>query len=98
MSEVLIIEFDASPEEYKAVNTILGIDQDTGEGDWPAGMKSHTAGAAAGGGLMVVEVWDSQEAQGEFMSSRLGPALGEAGLNEPKRIEWMSGLSSHHFH
>jgi hypothetical protein len=39
---------------------------------------------------MVLEVWDSQEAQAAFMESRLGPALGKAGMPEPSRAEWLS--------
>jgi hypothetical protein len=98
VSDALILEFQgASPDQYNAVNTILGIDPATGEGDWPHGLLSHT-GAAGAGGILVFEVWDSQQSQGEFMASRLGPALGEAGLPEPTRVEWLSVLGAHHDH
>jgi hypothetical protein len=93
MSEVLILEFkDATADQYNAVNTMLGTNPVTGEGDWPAGLLSHTGGAVPGGGLVVVEVWDSQGSQGDFVESRLGPALGQAGLPEPTRVEWLSTL------
>lgn len=95
MSEVLVLEFKGvNAAQYREVNAILGLDTVTGEGDWPAGMTSHT-GAASEDGLLVVEVWESQEAQAAFMGSRLGPALGQVGLPEPVRAEWLS-LEGHH--
>ena len=45
MPEALILEFTGVSEaEYAAVNKQLGIDMQTGQGDWPAGLLSHTAG------------------------------------------------------
>ena len=96
MSDALILEFKgATADQYNAVNTILDIDSATGEGDWPAGLLSHTGAAGDGGDLVVFEVWDSQESQGAFMASRLGPALGQAGVPEPTRVEWLSILLHH---
>jgi len=93
MPDALILEFTgATADQYKAVNAILGIDAATGEGDWPAGLLSHTGAAGAGGDLVVFEVWDSKESQEVFMASRLGPALGQAGVPEPTRVEWLSLL------
>jgi hypothetical protein len=91
MSEVLILEFrDADPALYDAVNEKLGLNQETGEGDWPDGLTMHLgAEHADGNGLTVVEVWESREAQDAFMTSRLGPALGQAGAPEPSRADWM---------
>ena len=91
MSEALIFEFaGVSNSEYDAVNALLGLDPATGSGDWPAGMLSHTGAATPDGRFLVFEVWESQESQGEFMASLLGPALGKAGVPEPTRIEWLS--------
>jgi hypothetical protein len=91
MSEAIILEFrDASPGLYDAVNKILGLDPVSGAGDWPEGMLCHAAGEHAdGNGITVWEIWESREAQDAFMSSRLGPALGQAGAPEPTRVEWM---------
>jgi hypothetical protein len=98
MSEALILEFKgATSDQYHAVNKILGLDPATGEGNSPAGLLSHTGAFGAGGDLVVFEVWDSQEAQAAFMAARLGPALGQAGVPEPSRIEWLS-LEGHHTH
>jgi hypothetical protein len=99
MPEALILEFtSATADQYRQVNTILGIDSATGEGDWPAGLLQHTGAATGGGGILVFELWDSQESQGAFMASRLGPALGQAGIPEPARVEWLSVLGVYHTH
>jgi hypothetical protein len=93
MAEAIILEF-TTPDAagfYNNVNGILGIDPATGKGDWPAGMISHAAGVN-GNAFLVFEVWESKAQQEEFMNSRLGPALGQAGAPEPARIEWFSVL------
>ena len=95
MSEALILEFSGvGADAYRQVNETLGIDPETGEGDWPEGMLAHT-GASSDAGLLVFELWDSQESQAAFMESRLGPALGGAGLPEPSRAEWLA-VEGHH--
>jgi hypothetical protein len=43
----------------------------------------------------VFEVWDARQSQESFMASRLGPALGKAGLPEPSRVEWLAVLGHH---
>jgi hypothetical protein len=40
----------------------------------------------------VFEVWNSQENQTAFMTSRLGPALASAGVPQPSRVEWLTVL------
>jgi hypothetical protein len=95
MSDALVLEFSGvGADEYRQVNAVLGIDPDTGDGDWPDGLLSHT-GATGAGGLVVFEVWESQDAQAAFMGSRLGPALGQIGMPEPSRAEWLS-VDGHH--
>lgn len=95
MSDALILEFSGvSAAQYSAVNAALGLDPDTGDGDWPPGLLSHT-GAASADSLLVFEVWDSRESQADFMTSRLGPALGQVGVPEPGRVEWFS-VEGHH--
>jgi hypothetical protein len=98
MAESIILEFKgAGKNEYDQVNKILGIDQVTGEGDWPAGLLNHTGAVSANGDLVVYEIWESQAAQGAFMA-RLGPALQEVGLPEPSRMEWFDVIGQYHTH
>ena len=98
MSEALILEFKGTKADYDAVNEILDIDPITREGDWPVGLLSHVGATSASGSLVVFEVWDSQESQGNFMASRLGPALAKVGMAAPDRQEWLSVLGTHHTH
>jgi hypothetical protein len=90
MAEALILEFDQiGREHYDAVNGRLGIDQESGQGDWPDGLRFH-AGGAKPGGWVVFEVWDSKQAQERFMDDRLGRALQEGGVSAPPaRVEWL---------
>jgi hypothetical protein len=96
VAEGLILEFEGvGPEQYLAVNRALGIDADTGVGEWPEGLLFHSGGTRPGG-LVVYEVWESQAAQGRFMSERLGRALEEGGVTgAPSRVEWIQ-LIAHH--
>ncbi len=90
MAEALILEFAGlNDADYAAVNANLGIDPETGKGDWPAGLLSHAGGAAGDGAFVVVEVWASQADQAAFMESRLGPALGAAGVTVVPAVRWV---------
>lgn len=51
--------------QYDRVNEILGIDAS----DPPPGLISHTAGSTDDG-LMIVDVWESQQAFEEFFGGR----------------------------
>jgi hypothetical protein len=96
MAELLVLEFEGFGQaDYEKVNEILGIDSETGEGDWPEGILTHTAGPTENGWI-VIEVWESQEHQDKFMKSRLGPALHTAGVEgPPRRADW-SKVKAHH--
>jgi hypothetical protein len=93
MAEVLITEIDGIGEaEYEQVNTELGVDTDGG-GDWPDGLLSHTA-AFTDRGLIVIDIWESREAQ-EAEMPKLGAAIQRVGLQEkPMRANW-SKLKAH---
>jgi len=88
MPEVVIIEFEApdAVEIYRSVSRLLGVDPATGSGDWPAPLSSHVA-AASDNKLIVVEIWDSQADQHQFME-RLGAAFKEANVSPPTSVEW----------
>jgi hypothetical protein len=98
MSDAIILEFQGvDADQYNAVNKLLGLDPHTGEGNWPAGLLSHTGATTAGGGLVVFEVWDSQASQAAFMGGALGAALGQAGVPQPTRVEWLT-VAGYHTH
>ncbi len=96
MSEVLVLEFEGFGRDvYDAVNRELGLNDDWSAGQVPAGLIDHVAGAS-GSGWVVVEVWESREAQAAFMESRLGAALQAGGVpGPPTRMEWL-GDPAHH--
>ena len=93
MAEVVVIEVECDPALYPDVNKILGLDPNTGTGDWPKGLLTHV-GAGGEGSVVVVEVWQSRSDQESWMTSRLGPALAQAGVGQPKRMEWFSALGN----
>ena len=90
MAELLILEFEGiGKDEYDAVNGKLGLDMQTGEGDWPEGLLVHTAGTDEGGNFVVSEVWSSREAQADFMQKRLGEALAAGGVTSQPTVRWI---------
>lgn len=96
MTEALILEFAGLGEdEYTAVNKLLGIDMETGEGDWPPGLLTHAAGQADDGTLIVSEVWDTRADQEAFMTARLGAALAAAGVTAPPTVRWVTLMAYH---
>ena len=98
MAQSIILEFKGvGKSDYDQVNKILGVDAATGAGDWPAGLLNHTAAVTADGGLVVYEIWESKAVQEAFMA-RLGPALHEAGVPEPSRVEWFDVIGQYHTH
>jgi hypothetical protein len=49
MPELFVLEFDGfDKSDYEKVNSILGIDMNTGEGNWPEGLITHSAGKTQG--------------------------------------------------
>ena len=93
MAEVIVIEVDCDPLLYPEVNRILGLDPNTGAGDWPEGLLTHI-GAGGDGTVVVVEVWETRAQQESWMATTLGPALGQAGVSMPRRMEWLSLLGN----
>ena len=97
MSELLVLEFDGVDEtHYEKVNAELGLDPETGSGQWPTGLVSHLAGLTEAGRAYVVEVWESQQAQEDFMRSRLGTAMPAGGVSPPASVTWARLIGQHH--
>ncbi len=96
MSEALVLEFTGLGEaEYAAVNRQLGIDMQTGEGNWPPGLLSHAAGTADDGTFIVTEVWSARADQEAFMQARLGAALAAGGVTSAPAVRWVPLLAYH---
>jgi hypothetical protein len=97
MAAEVILEFEGvTTKEYEAVNAALGIDPETGEGDWPDGLVVHSAGLNEDGHLVVIEIWDSPEHQARFMEGRLGEALVEGGVTSPPTsVTWIEVIAHH---
>jgi hypothetical protein len=98
MAAELILEFEGvTLAEYYAVNKELGIDPESGEGNWPDGLVTHSAGLNEDGHLVVIEVWDTPEHQARFMEGRLGEALARGGVaGPPSSITWIELAAHHH--
>jgi hypothetical protein len=94
---MLILEFEGVSEaDYRSVNTQLGLDPDTGKGDWPAGLITHVAGLREDGRAFVVETWTSRQAQAEFMQARLGAAMAQGGVTATPTVTWAPLIGEHH--
>jgi hypothetical protein len=81
---------------YARVNSELGLDPDTGAGDGPAGLITHVAGVTDANHGYVIEVWESQQAQSDFMTSRLGAAMAEGGVSAVPQMTWARVTGHHH--
>ncbi len=97
MAEVIVLEF-AAPDAgsiYPRVNHLLGWGGVPAPDVRPEGLISSIAGES-GDKLIVVEVWESREFQQRFMESQLGPALAEAKVAQPSRVEWFNDVIDFH--
>ena len=96
MAAGLILEFEGvTRAEYDAVNKQLGIDMESGQGNWPDGLITHSGGLNDNGHLVVIEVWDTAEHQGRFMEERLGAALADSGVPAPSSATWIEVIAHH---
>jgi hypothetical protein len=78
MAIMMILEWEGvSPEQYARVNETMGIASDA---DAPDGLISHAAAIDEDGEMVIVDLWESEQALGSFVENRLGPALAEAGI------------------
>jgi hypothetical protein len=64
------MEFDEfQPENYDAVSREVDW-----PASWPEGLTFHAAGPS-GGGLRLIEVWDSREQRERWMEGTIRPAI-----------------------
>ena len=68
---------------YDAVNEKLGVDENP-----PAGMVVHIAMARDGGGIRIVDVWESREAFESFRDDRLMPTIQAVAEENNIPMEW----------
>ena len=96
MAELLMLEIDGVDDaDYARVNAELGLDPDTGAGDWPPGLITHVAALSDSGRGYVIEVWESQQAQVDFMESRLGAAMAAGGVTAVPQVTWARVMGHH---
>lgn len=77
MSVLMVMEAPgATVEQYERTNEIMGIH---GDEDAPDGLIQHVA-AIDGDGMVIADVWESEEALERFLEERLGAALEQSGL------------------
>ncbi|HEU4973833.1 MAG TPA: hypothetical protein VFT50_01990 [Baekduia sp.] len=79
MSVLMLLDWGQTPwQTYERVNDLMGIH---GDADAPEGLVDHVA-CADDDGLLICDVWESQEALERFAHERLGPATAQAGAPE----------------
>lgn len=71
-----------STETYDQINSSMGIH---GDEDAPAGLISHTCGVDDAG-IVVADVWESEDALNRFFEDRLGAALAQAGAADSQPL------------
>lgn len=68
----------ATTEQYDRLNEEMGT---TRPEDEPEGLVSHAC-ATTDDGLLIFDVWRSQEELSDFLANKLGPAAAKLGLPE----------------
>jgi hypothetical protein len=80
MAVVVIQEFEATPENYEAVNEKIG------DGT-PEGLILHTVSDLGGDKWKLVDVWESAENFQSFVQNQLIPAIAEVDPDAPQAPE-----------
>lgn len=80
MAVLVILDLPgATTEQYEKVNEILGV---LGESDAPEGLISHAAGVTDEG-LLIVDLWESEQAAAAFFARGIGETMAAAGAPAP---------------
>ena len=93
MALAFLIELpDVTPDQGAALLRELGSEDRP-----PAGNLVHVEGPMEGGGMRIVDVWESQELFEAFVGQQLAPAFQRAGLTfpadlQPKAVWPVTGL------
>ncbi len=84
MAIAVLMEFPTGTvEQYDAVIEEMNLGGKPG----PGGIF-HVAGPMEGGGMRVVDVWESQEAMEKFASEQIMPITQKHGISPPKITVW----------
>ena len=76
MAILMIIDIPGGTvEQYDKVNEIMGVDDD----NTPDGLISHLAGPTDDG-LLIVDVWESEDALNRFVGEQVMPAMQQVGV------------------
>ena len=77
MAIVMFLELPGvTTQQYDQLNEVMGT---TRPEDEPEGLISHVCGTTFDG-LLICDVWESQEAFNDFETNMLGPAAAKLGL------------------
>jgi hypothetical protein len=80
VAHCFIMDFDgARLDQYDAVMETMALGERP-----PVGAIFHGAGSPAGGGLRVVDVWETPEQFESFAAEKIGPATAAHGLDRPR--------------
>jgi hypothetical protein len=71
-----------TPEQSVVVMQALGLDTNP-----PVGQLFHLEGPMEGGGMRIVDVWESAEVFQAFVHDRLGAAFAQAGVSLPADMQ-----------
>ncbi|MBK9714161.1 MAG: hypothetical protein IPO81_23080 [Kouleothrix sp.] len=83
MALAFLIEIpEMTPEQGAAVLRELGVQNRP-----PAGQVLHVEGPMEGGGMRIVDVWESQEVFQSFVQEQLAPAFSRAGMVLPADLQ-----------
>lgn len=84
MAIAVLMEFPAGTmEQYDAVIEEMNLG-----GKPTQGGIFHVAGPMEGGGIRIVDVWESQEAMERFTREQIGPITQKHGIAAPKVTVW----------